>query len=165
MAIPEGWTDDMTIPLPPGLAVEEIVELILRAWGEGAEYATTIEKLVSLGLPEEDACLAYDRTHGGRVRAETGSMANEPRKEKDPIAWVSFHRNLGKATASDASSMRRATRSRQGGDGGTSGSEPTNAPDAEPSNKPMGPTALTPPASNPFHPVRRQTGQPLGRRS
>lgn len=57
MAIPEGWTDDMTIPLPPGLAVEEIVELILRAWGEGAEYETTIEKLVSLGLPEEDACL------------------------------------------------------------------------------------------------------------
>lgn len=104
MAIPDGWTDDMTIPLPPGLAVEDIVELVLQARSEGVEYEKIIEKLASLGLSEEDACLAYDRTLGGRARAETGSMENEPQKDKDPIAWVSFHRNLEKAPASEASS-------------------------------------------------------------
>jgi hypothetical protein len=112
MAIPEGWTDDMTIPLPAGVAVEDIVEIVLRARGEGVEYETTIEKLMSLGLAEEDACLAHDRTHGGRVRAETGNMANEPRKDKDPIAWVSFHRSLEKVKASDASANSEPTRRR-----------------------------------------------------
>ena len=29
--LPEGWTDDMTIPLPPGRTAADVVEFVLQA--------------------------------------------------------------------------------------------------------------------------------------
>ena len=94
MTIPDGWTDDMNVTLPPGTSNTRVVDVVLGSVESGESYAVTIKKLVELGLSEDDADLAYDRTMGGTVRAETGNMSNEPSQTKDPLAWISFHRHL-----------------------------------------------------------------------
>ncbi len=93
MAIPEGWTDDMNIPLSPGRTVEEVVEFVIQAALRGTPDETT-ERLLAAEflLSPEDAALARDRTFGGIVRAATRNHENCPRREKDPVAWESFQR-------------------------------------------------------------------------
>ena len=61
---------------------------------EGIENAL----VETIGLSQDDAALAWDRVHGGIVRASTGNEANCPSKDKDPLAWLSFH----KATADNS---------------------------------------------------------------
>jgi hypothetical protein len=90
--IPDGWTDDMSIALPPRLRVEHVVEAILSAAKLNVPEEQVVDKLVALGLSVEDSALAYDRAIGGLVRASTGNPENVPSKDKDPIAYASFHR-------------------------------------------------------------------------
>jgi hypothetical protein len=92
--IPEGFTDDMSIALPPGRSAEDVVDLILRAEAQKMPYETTLSELIAFGLSEDDAMLAHDRALGGLVRAATRNPRNEPPKEKDPIAWTSYQRCL-----------------------------------------------------------------------
>jgi hypothetical protein len=93
--IPDGWTDDMRVPLAPGRTVEELVDHVLRAALEGRDTSLLLRELVTtFGLSEEDAELALDRVFGGIVRAATKNPANCPDREKDPIAWASFDRGI-----------------------------------------------------------------------
>lgn len=91
--LPEGWTDDMTIPLPAGRTAAEVVEFVLQAALRGTRDSET-ERLLAAEfmLSEEDAALARDRSFGGLVRAATRNPANCPAQDKDPLAWESFQR-------------------------------------------------------------------------
>jgi hypothetical protein len=90
--IPEGWTDDMTFPLPQGVSIERIVDYVLSSAASGAPHESRVGELTSWGLAADDAELACDRTLGGAFRAGTTSSENEPSSEKDPIAYLSYHR-------------------------------------------------------------------------
>ncbi len=90
--IPEGWTDDMTIPLPQGKSWDDVVDVVLASARRLAPYEETIADLLALGLSADDSALAYDRSLGGVVRAATGNPANEPSPEKDPMAHASWAR-------------------------------------------------------------------------
>ena len=91
--IPEGWTDDMTVPLPPGRTAAEVVELVLQAALRGTPDHET-EKLLAAEflLSAEDAALSRERSFGGLVRAATRNPDNCPVQDKDPLAWESFQR-------------------------------------------------------------------------
>lgn len=88
-----GWTDDMTIRLPPGRTAAEVVDLVLQAALRGTA-AEEIELALSreFALNEDDAHLARDRTFGGLMRAATRNPANRPAPDKDPIAFEGFQR-------------------------------------------------------------------------
>ncbi|MFG1839565.1 hypothetical protein ACGFH8_14130 [Micromonospora sp. NPDC049175] len=87
------WTDDLTIPLPPGRTVAELVDLVLRETLLGTSGDELDQQLVTeFGLSHEDAELARDRSLGGLVRAATGNSRNQPDRGKDPMAWESFER-------------------------------------------------------------------------
>ncbi|MBK8898837.1 MAG: hypothetical protein IPN66_16875 [Candidatus Competibacteraceae bacterium] len=90
--LPDGITDDMNISLPSGLTIEMIVDLVLSAGIAHTPDDDTERKLVQLGLSEDDAALARDRSYGGIVRAALNNPANCPSREKDPIAWASYQR-------------------------------------------------------------------------
>lgn len=91
--IPEGWTDDMTIPLPPGRTAAQVVEFVRQAALRGTPDGETERLLAAeFQLSAEDAALARDRSFGGLVRAATRNPANCPPQEKDPLAWESFQR-------------------------------------------------------------------------
>ena len=93
--LPEGWTDDLTIHVCPPQTLEELVEFVLQAEVRKVPSdETTIELVTRFGLSEEDAGLAWDRALGGLVRAATGNPVNCPVREKDPVAWISYHRCL-----------------------------------------------------------------------
>jgi hypothetical protein len=94
MAIPEGWTDDMSIQLPVGVTLDHVTDTILQGACAKKDFAAILAELVRLGLSEDDAVLAYDRVHGGLVRAATESPASAPGKDKDPLAWTSYQRCL-----------------------------------------------------------------------
>lgn len=98
MTIPDRWTDDMNIVLPAGLTVEHVVDTVLRAAMRRESYESIIEALVVDGISASDAALAWDRVHGGVVRAATGNPTNCPDRSKDPLAWTSFHRAMGDTT-------------------------------------------------------------------
>lgn len=89
----QGWTDDLTIPLPPGRVVTELVDVVLRS-ALRAESAQEIDRLLAaeFGLSADDAELARDRCFGGLVRAATRNPLNCPKRDKDPVAWESFQR-------------------------------------------------------------------------
>lgn len=89
--IPDGWTDDMTFPLPEGVTVEKIVDYVLASAAGGEPHESRVRELRSWGLAADDAELACDRALGGAFRAGTTSPENEPSAEKDPIAHVSYH--------------------------------------------------------------------------
>ena len=92
-AIPEGWTDDMTIPLPPGQTVEAIAQFVIQREISKSSGEDTVQAVVaSFGITSEDAALVYDRVLGGIVRAATGNVANRPDPTKDPFAYFSFER-------------------------------------------------------------------------
>jgi hypothetical protein len=91
----QGWTDDLSVPLPPGRTVTELVDAVLRS-ALRAEPAEDMDRLlaVEFGLSAEDAELARDRCFGGLVRAATRNPLNCPAPDKDPVAWESFQRGL-----------------------------------------------------------------------
>jgi len=92
-ALPEGWTDDLSIALPAGRSAEDVVDHVIRAARTGTPDDATERSLIDVfGLSPEDAALARDRTFAGLVRAATRNEANSPNREKDPIAWASFQR-------------------------------------------------------------------------
>lgn len=97
MIIPEGWTVDMSVPLPQGKTVDDLVDFVTRA-GLANRDNEHIEAGLreSLGLSEEDASVARDRTFVGVIRAGTEAAENRPNSQKGPIAWVSYQR--GKAS-------------------------------------------------------------------
>ncbi|HEY3562709.1 MAG TPA: hypothetical protein VGL05_34820 [Kribbella sp.] len=90
---PPGWTDDMSVPLPPGRMVTDDVDLVFGLVDSGAS-ANAVETALAreLGLNAEDAAVARDRVFGGLVRAATNNQANEPSPAKDPIAHESYRR-------------------------------------------------------------------------
>jgi hypothetical protein len=90
--IPDGWTDDMNIPLPAGTTVARVADFVLSSAAAGESHESRIAALVSWGLAHDDAELACDRALGGAFRAGTTSPENEPSAEKDPIAHFSYHR-------------------------------------------------------------------------
>ncbi len=93
--MPEGWiwTDDMTVPLPAGRTVEELVDYVIQVTIGGTPDDTTEHALIAtFGLSPEDAALACDRTLGRIVRASSKNPANGLVKDKDPLAWTSYHR-------------------------------------------------------------------------
>lgn len=93
MSLPEGWTDDMNVPLPPGRTVDEVVEHVIRNALAGVGDEETERQLAeAFALSSEDAALARDRTFGGIVRAATRNAQNCPDRAKDPMAWTSFQR-------------------------------------------------------------------------
>jgi hypothetical protein len=87
------WTDDLTIPLPPGRTVGELVDVVLRSTLAGTPADEVERQLTAeFGLSPEDATLARNRAFGGLVRAATRNPQNCPPQDKDPVAWESFQR-------------------------------------------------------------------------
>ena len=91
--IPDGWTDDMSIQLPPGQTVEAIGEFVIQREISKISSDDTARALVAtFGMTSDDAALVYDRILGGIVRAATGIAANRPNATKDPFAYFSYER-------------------------------------------------------------------------
>jgi len=94
---PDGCTDDLSVQLPGGRTVEELVDHILASNHGGRQHETLIAELgTEFGLSNDDAELSVDRVCGGMVPAVTCSRTNCPNRLKDPIAWASFQRTIGK---------------------------------------------------------------------
>ena len=94
-ALPDGWvlTDDMTVPLPSGRTVAEVVELVIQCGLLGSSAEEIEGRLADeFGLSADDAALARDRTFGGLVRAGTRIPENCPSLVKDPVAYESYQR-------------------------------------------------------------------------
>lgn len=95
MSIPEGWTDDMNIPLPPGRTEDEVVSLVLTLALEGiGDEAIETGLQFAFALSPDDAALARDRVFGGIVRGATRNPGNRTDRQKDPLAWISFQRAM-----------------------------------------------------------------------
>jgi hypothetical protein len=87
------WTDDMTIPLPSGRTVADLVDAVLELTLRGTTAEQIEHRLVvDFALTSDDAWLACERTNGGLMRAATRNPLNCPPQDKDPIAGESFHR-------------------------------------------------------------------------
>ena len=94
-ALPDGWvlTDDMTVALPPGRTMAEVVEVVIQeALGGSPDEETERRLTAEFDLSPDDAFLARDRTFGGLVRAGTRIPENCPSPVKDPVAWESYQR-------------------------------------------------------------------------
>lgn len=99
MSIPEGWTDDMNIPLPPGRTEHDVVSLVLTLALNGvADEAIESELQGAFALSPDDAALARDRVFGGIVRGATRNPENRTDPQKDPLAWISFQRAIDDPT-------------------------------------------------------------------
>ena len=93
--VPEGWTDDLTVALPPGRTVTEVVDFVLglvRDRAADGEIEAALE--TEFSISSDDADLVRDRVCGGVVRAATRNLANRPSPEKDPFAWTAFGRAM-----------------------------------------------------------------------
>ena len=91
--LPEGWTDDMTVTLPPGRTCTQVVTLVLEAALVETPDGETEQLLaVEFELSPEDAARARDRAFGGLVRSAMHDSA--PKKTRDPIAWESYQRGI-----------------------------------------------------------------------
>ena len=88
--LPEGWTDDMSIPLPDGIAPAEVARLGVEHLGSDAPLDKLVEKFKRLGLTDTDAELAADRIAGGMTRAFMPNPAAAPDGDKDPIARAAY---------------------------------------------------------------------------
>jgi hypothetical protein len=95
MALPPGWTDDMNIALPGHRSLEEVVTFVILRCMEGTDYDRVHLSLIEeIGLSPDNAALAWDRVHGGIVRASTRRLENCPDRARDPLAWLSFERAM-----------------------------------------------------------------------
>jgi hypothetical protein len=93
--LPDGWTDDMSINLPPGRTNQQIVQHILSVMMSDEGSEKLLDTLVNeFQLSQEDAELAIDRTLGGVVRASTGNPLNRPHWAKDPLAAISYEMSM-----------------------------------------------------------------------
>ena len=88
------WTDVMAFKLPEGLTEEKIVDLVIESGLDYCPDDITEDKLVRLGLSEDEAALARDRVYGGIFRAMTKINSNRPDRYKDPLAWISYNRTI-----------------------------------------------------------------------
>ncbi|MFI5728799.1 hypothetical protein ACIA49_01685 [Kribbella sp. NPDC051587] len=89
------WTDDLSIELPEGRDVADLVNYTLATNEQGVsedELAAAVAREFSLSA--EDASLAVDRVFGGITRATTLNDANRPDPVKDPIAFESYRQSL-----------------------------------------------------------------------
>ena len=83
----------MNIVLPEHRSLEEVVALVILMGRQGADREQVQRALVdNVGISDDDAALAWDRVHGGIVRAATGNASNCPNRAKDALAWLSFQR-------------------------------------------------------------------------
>ncbi|WP_157411037.1 MULTISPECIES: hypothetical protein [Actinoplanes] len=90
-----GWTDDLTIPLPPGRTPADVVDLIARLATHPDAFDDVVRALTAeFGLAEDDAEFAFERYGGGLVRASSRIPQNCPPADKDPIAWEAFQRGF-----------------------------------------------------------------------
>ena len=90
--IPEGWTDDMTVPLLPNHTVDRIIDFVIQQALQGTSDAETENKLMAaFGFSSEESALVRDRVFGGIVRATTANKSNRPDSKKDPFAYASFN--------------------------------------------------------------------------
>lgn len=89
--VPDGWTEDLSVPLPPGRTVAEITTFVLENAIAKVAYKDMIKAIEdTFGLSPDDAELVCDRVFGGVVRASTGNVANQPDPVNDPFAHASF---------------------------------------------------------------------------
>lgn len=89
----QGWTDDLTIRMPPNRTVAELVDFVLQSAIRGIQAERIVRRLAKeFGLSKGDAELACDRSFGGLVRAAARDPRNCPQQTKDPVAWESFRR-------------------------------------------------------------------------
>jgi hypothetical protein len=89
--IPEGWTDDMSVPLPAGRSAADVAKFVIDAGLQGVPDVDSEQLLmVEFSLTAKDAALARDRTFGGLFRSGTGNPLNCPSRDKDPIAWEGY---------------------------------------------------------------------------
>jgi len=89
--LPEGWTDDMTIAVPTGCSLDDIVDYVLQATIRRETPTSMVRHLTTeFGLTQGDAEVALDRTCGGVVRAATGRHENCPPREKGPNGVAEF---------------------------------------------------------------------------
>lgn len=89
------WTDDMSVALPPGRAISDLVTytVTLSERGRsGLELETAVAREFSLS--DDDAALAVDRVFGGITRAATRNEANRPDPVKDPVAFESYRQAM-----------------------------------------------------------------------
>ena len=93
-SIPDGWTDDLNIPLHNGQTVEELVGFIIQAALDNNLEDIGEQLALKFSLSEEEAELARDRTFGGIFRAKTQNPANCPERKLDPVAWTSYQRAI-----------------------------------------------------------------------
>ena len=87
------WTHDMTVHLPAGRSVADVVDLTCALSDQGVtgpELAAAVA--VEFSLSDDDAALAVERVFGGRTRAATADDANRPDPTHDPIAFESYRR-------------------------------------------------------------------------
>ena len=78
-ALPAGFTDDLSVPLPPGRTPEQVVDFVLAAHQEGQDHPAVVAAVAAeFRLTAEDAELAIDRVGGGMTRAMTGNPDNCP---------------------------------------------------------------------------------------
>lgn len=92
--LPDGWTDDMSFPIPSDISEEEIVEHVISAALGGMTDEENEARLVELGINKDDEALARDRVFGGIMRGATQNQANCPVRGKDPLAWLSFQKTI-----------------------------------------------------------------------
>jgi hypothetical protein len=89
--IPEGWTDDMSVPLPSETSVDDVAKFVMEASFLGKNEEDIINELVSThGISFEDGDLILDRIFGGIFRASTNNSLNRPNAQKDPFAYSSY---------------------------------------------------------------------------
>jgi hypothetical protein len=89
------FTDDLSVPLPPGRTPADVVDLILRVVTRPSDADQAMRQLSdTFGLDMDDAEFVYDRFCGGLVRAASRNPHNCPPADKDPIAWESFQRGI-----------------------------------------------------------------------
>lgn len=89
--LPEGWTDDMSVALPPGRNVNEAVSFVIhRAMANIPDEEIVADLESMFKLCRDDAELIFDRVFGGVVRAATGQLSNRPDRLKDPFAFTSY---------------------------------------------------------------------------
>jgi hypothetical protein len=93
MKIPEGWTDDMNIPVTDRRVLGRMVDMVLGHFLSRRPYEEAFDQLVGdFNLTDEDAELAMDRIQGGVIRALTGNRKNRPDRRNEPLARISFDR-------------------------------------------------------------------------
>jgi hypothetical protein len=91
----EEFTDDCRVTINNGSGHEElaldIFKMIENSIEDSVLYSTIQQKYL---LSEDDLYFAVERVYGGIIRGVTKNKFNEPKREKDPLAYHSFHKVL-----------------------------------------------------------------------